>query len=88
MWTWNADPFGTDAANPNPSGAGPLDNCRVVLRSQLHRSSSSGPARACRMALRSSGGLPRISLSQRIADHPINHIDELLPSLERWFRSI
>ena len=22
MWTWNADPFGTDAANPNPSGAG------------------------------------------------------------------
>jgi len=24
MWTWNADPFGTDAANPNPSGAGPF----------------------------------------------------------------
>jgi len=22
MWTWNSDPFGTDAANPNPSGAG------------------------------------------------------------------
>jgi len=22
MWTWNADPFGTDAANPNPAGAG------------------------------------------------------------------
>jgi hypothetical protein len=22
MWTWNPDPFGTDAANPNPSGAG------------------------------------------------------------------
>jgi len=22
MWTWNSDPFGTDAANPNPAGAG------------------------------------------------------------------
>ncbi|HWM70577.1 MAG TPA: RHS repeat-associated core domain-containing protein, partial [Steroidobacteraceae bacterium] len=22
MWTWNSDPFGTDAANANPSGAG------------------------------------------------------------------
>jgi RHS repeat-associated protein len=22
LWTWNADPFGTDAANPNPTGAG------------------------------------------------------------------
>jgi len=22
MWTWNSDPFGTDAANPSPSGAG------------------------------------------------------------------
>ena len=22
MWTWNSDPFGTDAANPNPSGVG------------------------------------------------------------------
>ena len=22
MWTWTSDPFGTDAANPNPSGAG------------------------------------------------------------------
>jgi len=22
MWTWNSDPFGTDAANPDPSGAG------------------------------------------------------------------
>jgi RHS repeat-associated protein len=22
MWTWNSDPFGTEAANPNPSGAG------------------------------------------------------------------
>jgi len=22
MWTWNADPFGMDAANANPSGAG------------------------------------------------------------------
>ena len=22
MWTWNSDPFGTDAANPNPSEAG------------------------------------------------------------------
>ena len=22
MWTWNANPFGTDAANPSPSGAG------------------------------------------------------------------
>jgi len=22
MWTWNSDPFGTDAANPNPTGAG------------------------------------------------------------------
>jgi RHS repeat-associated protein len=22
MWTWNADPFGTDAANSNPAGAG------------------------------------------------------------------
>jgi len=22
LWTWNSDPFGTDAANPNPSGAG------------------------------------------------------------------
>jgi hypothetical protein len=22
MWTWNSDPFGTDAANPNPGGAG------------------------------------------------------------------
>jgi RHS repeat-associated protein len=22
MWTWNSAPFGTDAANPNPSGAG------------------------------------------------------------------
>jgi RHS repeat-associated protein len=21
MWTWNSDPFGTDAANPNPAGA-------------------------------------------------------------------
>jgi RHS repeat-associated protein len=21
MWTWNADPFGTDSAHPNPSGA-------------------------------------------------------------------
>jgi len=24
MWTWNSDPFGTDAANPNPAGAGPF----------------------------------------------------------------
>jgi YD repeat-containing protein len=24
MWTWNSDPFGTDAANANPSGAGSL----------------------------------------------------------------
>jgi len=24
MWTWSSDPFGTDAANPNPSGAGPF----------------------------------------------------------------
>jgi len=24
MWTWNSDPFGTDAANPNPSGADPF----------------------------------------------------------------
>jgi type VI secretion system secreted protein VgrG len=22
MWTWNSDPFGADAASPNPSGAG------------------------------------------------------------------
>jgi hypothetical protein len=22
MWTWFSDPFGTDAANPNPAGAG------------------------------------------------------------------
>jgi RHS repeat-associated protein len=22
MWTWNSDPFGTDAANANPAGAG------------------------------------------------------------------
>jgi uncharacterized protein RhaS with RHS repeats len=22
MWTWNSDPFGTDAAHANPSGAG------------------------------------------------------------------
>jgi len=22
MWTWNSDPFGTDAANPNPAGIG------------------------------------------------------------------
>jgi RHS repeat-associated protein len=22
MWIWNSDPFGTDAANPNPAGAG------------------------------------------------------------------
>jgi len=22
MWTWNSDPFGTDAANPNPAGVG------------------------------------------------------------------
>ena len=22
MWTWNSDPFGTDAANRNPAGAG------------------------------------------------------------------
>ena len=22
MWTWNSDPFGTEAANPNPAGAG------------------------------------------------------------------
>ena len=22
MWTWNSDPFGTDAANPNPAGTG------------------------------------------------------------------
>jgi hypothetical protein len=22
MWTWNSDPFGTDAANPSPAGAG------------------------------------------------------------------
>ena len=22
MWTWNSDPFGTDAANPTPAGAG------------------------------------------------------------------
>ena len=22
MWTWNSDPFGTDAANTNPAGAG------------------------------------------------------------------
>jgi hypothetical protein len=22
MWTWNSDPSGTDAANPNPAGAG------------------------------------------------------------------
>jgi RHS repeat-associated protein len=22
MWTWNSDPFGTDAGNPNPFGAG------------------------------------------------------------------
>ena len=24
MWTWNSDPFGTDAANPNRPGAGRL----------------------------------------------------------------
>jgi hypothetical protein len=24
MWTWNFDPFGTDAADPNPAGAGAL----------------------------------------------------------------
>jgi hypothetical protein len=22
MWTWNSDPFGTDAANTNPGGTG------------------------------------------------------------------
>jgi hypothetical protein len=22
MWTWNSDPFGKDAANANPAGAG------------------------------------------------------------------
>ncbi|MBS0422783.1 MAG: RHS repeat-associated core domain-containing protein [Proteobacteria bacterium] len=26
MWTWNSDPFGTDAANPNPAGAGTFAN--------------------------------------------------------------
>jgi len=30
MWTWNSDPFGTDAANPNPAGACIIDyNLRV-----------------------------------------------------------
>ena len=30
MWTWFSDPFGTDAANPNPSGAGAFtENSRL-----------------------------------------------------------
>ena len=38
MWTWNAAPFGTDAANPNPAGAGTFAyNLRFPAKSSMGR---------------------------------------------------